>query len=69
MKIIGALLVITTATTLWLASSLVRVENQRYAMQLGMCRQEVGDWDYKCLKRVDTRTSWIWHLVYALTDA
>jgi hypothetical protein len=68
MKIKAAFLAISLFTTVWLMASLVRVENQRYAMQLGMCKQEVGDWDYKCLKKVETRTSWVWHLVYALTE-
>ena len=68
MKINGVLLVLLLATTVWLANSLVRVENQRYAMQVGMCRQEVADWSYKCLKQVETRTSRVWHLFYALTD-
>jgi hypothetical protein len=68
MKINGILLILSLATTVWLANSLVRVENQRYAMQVGMCRHEVGGWNYQCLKQVETRTSWVWHLFYALTE-
>ena len=68
MTINRVLLILSLATTVWLATSLVRVENQRYAMQVGMFMQEVGDWNYKCLKQVETRTSWVWHLFFALTD-
>ena len=57
----------------WLSVSLVRVENQRYAMLIGMCEDKVllaatkqTSWDHTCLKTVETRTSWIWHLTYAL---
>jgi hypothetical protein len=59
----------------WLSASLVRVENQRYAMQIGMCEdkvlyekvQQIG-WDYACLSKVETRTSWLWHLFYGLMN-
>ena len=67
--------VITIALALlvyFLADRLVRVENQRYAMLLNMCESKVPmdplHWDFKCLDRVQTRTSWFWHLFYAVTD-
>jgi len=51
----------------WLSVALVRVENERYAMQVGMC------WDEKlklpdlvCVRKAETRTAWYWHLFYAL---
>ena len=50
----------------WLATALVRVENERYAMQVGMCKHALLGWDYGCLSKVETRTSWLWHLYYAL---
>lgn len=54
---------------IWLASALVRVENERYALFLGMCRSEsvVGmQVDFACLADVETRTSWLWHIYWAL---
>lgn len=52
----------------WLAVSLVRVENERYALFVGMCRDRLGMTDARCLATVQTRTGWWWHLYYALTD-
>jgi hypothetical protein len=68
-------LMIALLVIVWLSTSLVRVENQRYAMQVGMCEdkvlrekvQQIG-WDYACLSKVETRTSWVWHLLHALTN-
>jgi hypothetical protein len=57
----------------WLSAALVRVENQRYALQAGLCRDKnwptssgFGSHDFKCLESVETRTAWYWHLFYAL---
>lgn len=63
---IGALLLIT----ILLAASLVRVENQRYALSLGMCTaSQVGvPPDMVCIEKTQTRTGWWWHLYYALQD-
>lgn len=53
----------------WLATALVRIENQRYALLLGMCRDgAIGLSDRSCLEAVQTRTGWWWHLFYALKD-
>ena len=56
----------------YLADRLVRAENQRYALSIGMCAegpmQAAGLPDLKCLSTVQTRTSWVWHLWYGLTD-
>lgn len=53
---------------LWFSLSLVRVENQRYALQSGMCRSTTTSSvaDLKCLDAVETRTGWWWHLYHAL---
>lgn len=62
-----ALVVILSALALWLGAALVRVENERYALFLGMCRASDGLLvDASCLAKVETRTSWVWHLMYAL---
>lgn len=54
----------------WLSAALIRVENQRYAMTIGMCIDPVLKVaDQNCLSTVETRTGWWGHLYYALTDA
>lgn len=53
----------------WLSAALIRVENQRYAMTVGMCIDPfLKVADQSCLSTVKTRTGWWWHLYYALTD-
>jgi hypothetical protein len=47
--------------------ALVRTENQRYAMFVGMCAGPVVP-NGACLAKVETRTSWWWHLYYALQN-
>jgi hypothetical protein len=56
------------ALCLWLSVTLVRVENQRYALTLGMCRHTLGLVDVSCLAKTQTRSSWFWHLFYSLTS-
>lgn len=60
-----------------LASALVRVENERYALWLGMCPNirdtfaavAEGHPDVvECRKIVTTRTGWWWHIYYAIAD-
>lgn len=53
----------------WFGATIVRLENYRYAAQLGMC----SDYSaiqlverHRCLSETQTRTSSFWHLVYAL---
>lgn len=52
----------------WVSASLIRVENQRYALTVGMCASPAPLQvpDLACLKRVETRTGWWWHLYYAM---
>ena len=53
----------------WLAAALVRVENVRYAMQVGMCwNATLKLHDLACIGKVQTRTAWYWHLFYALKE-
>ena len=66
-------LIISLMMCFWLSLSLVKVENQRYALIVGMCNMkdtspELRLIDYQCLSKVETRTSWIWHLFYGLTN-
>ncbi len=46
---------------------LVRVENRHYALIVGMCRGVNDLPDLQCLGNVQTRTSWTWHLFYAVS--
>lgn len=56
------------ALLLWFGSALVRVENQRYALQTGMCTPVAPSSapDLQCLEEAETRTAWWWHLYHAL---
>jgi hypothetical protein len=68
--IIGLLLI----AVVWLSSTVIRLENYRYASFLGMCPIEESQGikstadHYACLNLIETRTNSIWHLFYALTD-
>lgn len=47
--------------------ALVRTENQRYALFLGMCSESMAP-KGPCLAKVETRTNWLWHLYYAFQN-
>ena len=60
-------IVLLLFVVLYLAASLIRVENQRYALAVGLCRDgKTGLTDYACLAKVETRTNPAWHLYYAV---
>lgn len=59
--LLGGLLVIV-----WLASKLIRVENQPRAMQVGMCNDAIVRRDYIGMENVEMRTHWTYHIYYAL---
>ena len=53
----------------WLATALVKAENQRYALTTGLCVDKTMHMaDLACLAKVETRTAWYWHLYYGLTS-
>jgi hypothetical protein len=60
--------VVLSALLVWFGATIVRVENQRYALSLGMCQSDPLKVLAKaeCLKSIETRTGWWWHLGYAL---
>lgn len=64
-KVLSAVLAVML---LWAGNSLIRVENQRYALTVGMCapRPPHPVPDMECLEHVETRTDWWWHLYYAM---
>ena len=50
----------------WFGSAIIRLENERYALSIGMCQTDTGVADPVCLADVETRTSFLWHLAYGL---
>jgi len=50
---------------LMLSIALIKTENQRYALYIGLC--ESGP-KQTCLQSVETRTHWWWHLYYGLLN-
>ena len=65
----NAIIAILTLALVFVSARLVFVENQRYALITGMCKPDPTNlkW-FECLKTAETRTSWAWHLYYALTE-
>jgi len=65
-------IVLLAVLVVWFSTSLVRVENQRYALWTGICGEEDPAYPQTlldredCLKNVETRTSALAHLAYAL---
>lgn len=63
------LLALAAVLIVWLSAALVRVENERYALQTGMCWNESLKLpDLACIEKSQTRTGWWWHLFHALTN-
>jgi hypothetical protein len=67
-------IVITLLITLviWLSSAVIRLENFHYASFVGMCNEFKTDDPlqtlkrHNCLHNKETRTSPLWHILYAL---
>ena len=63
--LVASLLVIIV----FLCAVIVHVENERYAMFIGLCYDENRKMaDPKCLEKVKTRTGWQYHLINAVAD-
>jgi hypothetical protein len=64
----NAAILLLTAALIFLGWRLVVIENQRHAAVVGMCPSKLVPQaqDPVCLAKVETRTSWAWHLFYAL---
>ena len=66
--VIAALLIAVA----WLSVTVVRLENFHYATVVGMCSEYKADNPlqtvprHNCLHSTETRTSFIWHIFYAL---
>jgi hypothetical protein len=68
-RIMRSLLIIALSAALaFTCHRLAEIENQRYALLLGMCHQQdsATPYDFECLEEVETRTSWIEHLYFGL---
>jgi hypothetical protein len=63
-----AAVVILAAALVFISARLIHLENQRYALMIGSCRSSSDPAlvDTRCLRSVETRTSWVWHLFYGL---
>lgn len=59
-------LVLLAVALIYTGYRLAEVENQRYALSLGMCRSETSLIDARCLATVETRTGMLWHVYYGL---
>ncbi len=73
-RILAGLTILLAVLLVWFGTTIMRLENQNYAMRIGMCGehnpadfQSIMERD-KCLEEVETRTSPLWHLYYALLD-
>ena len=63
-----SLLVILLALAFWLVVALAAAENQRHALQTGVCQDRVfpAEIDMSCLKQVKSRAHWWQHVGHAL---
>lgn len=63
-------IVVLVAVVVWFGAAVVRLESYRYAVQVGMCREFSGETQVvereACLRKVETRTSFVWHLLYGI---
>jgi len=73
----NAVICVLLGVVIMLAAALVRVENERYALWLGMCpnirdtfaAMAEGHLDsVECRKTIVTRAGWWWHIYYAIAD-
>jgi hypothetical protein len=66
----NALIVVLAVATMFLADRMVRIENQRYALYGNLCRPDPANRKpvWECLEKAQTRTSWVWHFLYAVSD-
>ena len=66
----NSVIVLLLLAVVFLSDRLVREENQRYAILVGMCNRPETPLlpiDMTCLESAQTRTSWFWHFYYAVT--
>jgi hypothetical protein len=66
----NAVIVLLLVLAAFMAQRIIHIENQRYALVLGMCPNTSPEdlLIMKCLDETETRTHWVWHLYYGLTS-
>lgn len=66
----SAAIVVLILISAFLADRVVRIENQRDALYVGLCKLDPANpaQRWNCLENAQTRTSWFWHLYYATTE-
>ncbi|KND51240.1 MAG: hypothetical protein ABA06_02930 [Parcubacteria bacterium C7867-001] len=72
-KILSLVVVVLSVLLVWFGTTIVRLENYHYAVEVGMCGLETGSLDeaverQECLNTTETRTSPFWHIWYALAN-
>jgi len=66
----NAVIILLLVLVALMAQRIIHIENQRYALVLGMCSNTHPEnlLIMKCLDETQTRTHWVWHLYYGLTS-
>jgi hypothetical protein len=66
----NAIIAVLLLLTGFLTDRVVRIENQRYALAANICKSDPANpaLQWKCLETAQTRTTWFWHLYYAIAD-
>jgi hypothetical protein len=65
----NTVIAVVLALLVWFGVTIVRLENYRYAASLAMCDQYTGLSLHRrdaCLDGKQTRTSWVYNLLYGL---
>lgn len=72
MLIRNVVIALLSCVCVWFAHIIIRLENYRYASNIGFCGELISDADLVkreiFLRNKQTRTNGLWHLYYALTD-
>jgi hypothetical protein len=64
----NVLILMLVVLVIFLVDRITLIENQRYALQVGLCKNTDPLHMVPCLAKTQSRTSRRWHLYYALTD-
>jgi hypothetical protein len=64
----NVLILVLVVVVVFLADRITLIENQRYALKIGLCKNVDPLQMVPCLGETQTRTSRWYHLYYALTD-
>lgn len=60
-------LLIMLVLLFWFGSTIVKLESYNYGTMVGLCSEfSILQERHECLLKAETRTHWIYHLLYAL---